>query len=88
MKEIDIHDSSVFEEAMQAFEENPVILIQFPEVFGLMALPNQIGVNGLNQTKNRLSGKYYGSVIGSAEKFFGMQEDYYEDLPYLKGTED
>jgi tRNA A37 threonylcarbamoyladenosine synthetase subunit TsaC/SUA5/YrdC len=87
MKEIDIQDSSLFEEAMQAFEENPVILIQFPDVCGLMALPNQIGVNGLNQTKNRLSGKYYGSVIGSAEKFFGMQEDF-ERLPYLKGADD
>ncbi len=87
MKEIDIQDSSLFEVAMQAFEENPVILIQFPDVFGLMALPNQIGVNGLNQTKNRLSGKYYGSVIGSAENFFGMQEDF-ESLPYLKGADD
>jgi len=87
MKEIDIQDSSLFEEAMQAFEENPVILIQFPDVFGLMALPNQIGVNGLNQTKNRLPGKYYGSVIGSAEKFFAMQEDF-ESLPYLRGAED
>jgi hypothetical protein len=87
MKEIDIQDSSLFEEVMRAFEENPVILIQFPEVFGLMALPNQIGVNGLNQTKNRLPGKYYGSVVGSAENFFGMQEDY-EDLPYLRDAED
>jgi hypothetical protein len=87
MKEIDIQDSSVFEVAMQAFEESTVILIQFPEVFGLMALPNQIGVNGLNQTKNRLPGKYYGSVVGSAENFFGMHV-YYEDLPYLKGAED
>jgi hypothetical protein len=87
MKEIDVQDSFIFEEVMRAFEENPVILIQFPDVFGLMAIPNQIGVNGLNQTKNRLPGKYYGSVVGSAENFFGMQEDY-EDLPYLKGVED
>ena len=87
MREVDIQDSSVFEEAMWAFEESPVILIQFPDVFGLMAMPNQIGVNGLNQTKDRLPGKYYGSVVGSAENFFGMQKDY-ENLPYLKDAED
>ncbi len=87
MKEIDIQDSSVFEEAMQAFEENPVILIQFPDVFGLMAMPNQIGVKGLDQTKNRLPGKYYGSVVGLVEKFFGLQENS-ERFPFLKGPED
>ena len=87
MKEIDIQDSSVFEGVMKAFDENPVILIQFPDVFGLMAIPNQIGVKGLDQTKNRLPGKYYGSVVGRVEKFFGLQEDS-ERLPFLKGPGD
>jgi hypothetical protein len=72
MKEIEVTQSGIAEVCLEAFQSFPVVMVQFPEVFGLMAIPNAEGVMGLNRVKSRLPEKYYGSVIGDATRFFRM----------------
>jgi tRNA A37 threonylcarbamoyladenosine synthetase subunit TsaC/SUA5/YrdC len=87
MKEIDILETDALEACLQAYQSFPVVMIQFPEVFGLMAIPNQDGVNGLNRVKSRMPEKYYGSVIGDTSKFLGMGLDT-ENPTYLNSESD
>jgi hypothetical protein len=75
MKELEISERGVFEACIQALASFPVVMIQFPEVFGLMAMPNREGVAGLNRVKSRLPNKLYGSVIGDLEKFLAMHTE-------------
>lgn len=86
MEEISIRDSEVLESCMGAFRKFPVVMIQFPEVFGLMALPNQDGINGLNRVKNRLPGKLYGTIIGDLHRFISMGTT--SGFPEYASTED
>ena len=84
MKELEISERGVFEACIQALASFPVVMIQFPEVFGLMAMPNREGVAGLNRVKSRLPNKLYGSVIGDLDKFMAMhtesgRTDYFND---------
>jgi len=75
MKEVSIQDSDVLSACIEAFRIFPVVMVQFPEVFGLMAMPNMEGVEGLNRVKSRLPEKLYGSVIGDLGKFLNMITD-------------
>ena len=77
MKEIGILDAGILDICLQAFEDSPVIMIQFPEVFGIVGLPNQSGIDGLNKAKNRLPEKFYGTVIGNSLPFFQMESEAY-----------
>ena len=87
MDEISLQDPGVIEACLDAFSRSPVLMVQFPEVFGLMALPTIDGIKGLHQTKQRLPGKYYGSVIGDSARFFSMENP--EDKPeYLSSPEE
>jgi hypothetical protein len=84
MKEIEIRERGVWEVCLHSLESFPVVMIQFPEVFGLMAMPNREGVAGLNRIKSRLPNKLYGSVIGDLDKFMAMhtesgRTDYFND---------
>lgn len=72
MEEIFAGDSGILDACLDSFRKHPVIMLQFPEVFALMALPNQDGVYGLDKTKQRLPQKFYGSVVGDEKRFFGM----------------
>jgi hypothetical protein len=75
MKEIEIWEPGVLEACTHALNSFPVVMIQFPEVFGLMSMPNKEGVAGLNRVKSRLPNKLYGSVIGDLEKFLAMHSE-------------
>jgi hypothetical protein len=84
MKEIEIRERGVWKDCLHSLESFPVVMIQFPEVFGLMAMPNREGVAGLNRIKSRLPNKLYGSVIGDLDKFMAMhtesgRTDYFKD---------
>jgi hypothetical protein len=87
MKEIEIQEIDALQACLQAYQSFPVVMIQFPEVFGLMAMPNKEGVDGLNRVKSRLPEKYYGSVIGNTHKFLGLGIDS-GNLAYLNSEED
>jgi hypothetical protein len=86
MKEVGILDTGIIDACLQAFEDSPVIMIQFPEVFGIVGLPNQAGVDGLNKAKNRLPAKFYGTVIGNSLPFFKMERE--EHRPDYLPSED
>lgn len=87
MIEIDITEADVLNACLDSFKNFPVVMIQFPEVFGLMALPAMEGVHGLNRVKSRLPDKLYGSVIGNIDNFFRMHTGTGQ-TDYLAGTED
>lgn len=57
----------------------PVVLVELSRVFALIAPPTIAGVTILNQVKNRLPGKYYGTVMGSVSKFIASAQQ--ETLP-------
>lgn len=72
MLEIFAGESSLLEVCLESFGEHPVIMLQFPEVFSLIALPNQDGIHSLDKVKQRLPQKFYSSVVGDEKRFFGM----------------
>jgi hypothetical protein len=70
MKEINLTDHNFAETVLNVFSsDNPVIILEFTGTYGLVA-PNSIkGANCMDKTKNRLEGKYYGSILGNCEAF-------------------
>ncbi|GAB3038229.1 hypothetical protein [Spirosoma pulveris] len=56
-----------------AIHQGP-ILVQLPRVFALLAAPTRKGVQQLDATKVRLSGKHYGTAIGSLAKFVAQAQ--------------
>jgi hypothetical protein len=80
MLEIFAGESGLLDVCLETFGEYPVIMLEFPEVFALMALPNQDGVHGLDKAKQRLPQKFYGSVVGDEKRFFGMCRQFPEYL--------
>ena len=71
--EIDINDAAIVDRIIEIFNSAfPVVLIQLPPVFGLMAPPNKIGIQVLHYTKARLDGKLYGTLIGDYTRFHGL----------------
>jgi hypothetical protein len=83
MEEVFVQDAGSLDACLSVYHTFPVVMIQFAEVFGLMALPNQEGVKGLNSAKIRLPEKIYGSLIGSSARFWGMgdKRDWMDYLP-------
>lgn len=67
MKELIISDHSIIDEITELFKSNfPVAIFEFSGVYGLLAANSEIGVNAINQVKNRLPNKYYSSIIGNS----------------------
>jgi len=54
--------------------ENPVVMLELPGVYGLIAPGTRLGVEALDRTKSRLPGKTYGSVIGRIQSFCHLVE--------------
>jgi tRNA A37 threonylcarbamoyladenosine synthetase subunit TsaC/SUA5/YrdC len=76
MKTIHIDDSNVVHEVLNVFHsENPIIIFQLPSVYTLCAPPTKVGIEILNKVKARLSGKNYGTAIGSLHRFRRMALD-------------
>jgi len=73
MKELWINDHSAISDAMEILSsDKPVIMVQLQTVYVLLAPPTRAGVQCLDTAKNRLSGKNYGTAIGSLAKFHAM----------------
>ena len=73
MKVLSISDRSAISDAMEVLSsENPVIMVQLQTVVVLLAPPTRAGVQCLDSTKNRLTGKNYGTAIGSLSRFHAM----------------
>ena len=70
MKEINLTDHNFLESVIGVFSsDNPVMILEFTGTYGLVA-PNSLkGASALDLTKNRLEGKYYGSILGNCEAF-------------------
>jgi hypothetical protein len=70
MKQITITDEHAIFEVIRIFEsDNPVVILEFPNVFGLMAPHSLKGVNCLDAVKERLPNKCYGSFMGDHQLF-------------------
>lgn len=74
MEEILASEAGLLDVCMDSFQRFPVIMLEFPEVFALMATPNQEGVDGLNRVKNRLPEKYYSTLIGDSSNFIRLSD--------------
>lgn len=73
MKELHVSEGDVAIEILRVFNSaKPVIMFQLPSVYALFAPPTQIGADALNEVKQRLPGKNYGTAIGSLESFGSM----------------
>ena len=73
MKELHITEGGIADEILRVFDsEKPVIMFQLPSVYTLIAPPTKTGAATLNEAKQRLSGKNYGTAIGSLNSFSAM----------------
>jgi tRNA A37 threonylcarbamoyladenosine synthetase subunit TsaC/SUA5/YrdC len=73
VRELLITDPAVLDAAAEAFASpRPVFLLQLPTVFALVAPPSALGVRCLDEAKQRLPEKTYGSAVGAAEAFHAM----------------
>jgi len=76
MIEIHFNDQDFCKKMVEVFESSfPVVLFEFRNVFGLLATNSLLGVEALNKTKNRLSGKFYGSFSGDLNRFSELIDD-------------
>ncbi len=71
MQTISITHARTADLAVEAIHQRP-ILVQFPTVFVLLAAPTATGAAQLDALKTRLSGKNYGTAIGSLRKFIAQ----------------
>jgi tRNA A37 threonylcarbamoyladenosine synthetase subunit TsaC/SUA5/YrdC len=71
MQIIDIDADGAFETIVKHVRTE-AILLQLPTVYTLVAAPTREGVSQLDGLKDRLSGKNYGTVMGSCEKFLSQ----------------
>lgn len=55
--------------------DNPIILLEFSTVYGLIAPINHTGVAALNRTKSRLPDKFYGSVSSDPTQIADLTTD-------------
>jgi len=73
MKELHITEGGIADEILRVFDsEKPVIMFQLPSVYTLFAPPTKAGATALNEVKQRLPGKNYGTAIGSLNSFSSM----------------
>lgn len=54
--------------------EHPVVMLEMPAVYALIAPGNRPGVEALNRAKARLADKNYGSIIGRWDQFLALLE--------------
>ena len=75
---LDIHHAEAQSAVMRVMlSDYPVAVVQFPAVFALLAPSTPLGVEALNDSKQRLNGKHYGSAIGSLEDFATLADKAY-----------
>ena len=74
MQIIDIQDPGAFDIILERVQHEAVLL-QLPTVYTLVASPTRCGVEQLNHLKDRLSGKNYGTVMGSCARFLDQALD-------------
>lgn len=87
MEEILASDAGLLDACMDSLGKFPVVMLQFPEVFALIAPPGQYGVDGLNRVKKRLPEKFYSSLIGESSNFFDLWLQLPSYLPKDKSEE-
>lgn len=73
MQLINISHPDTLRLATEEIHQRPV-LVQFPNVFVLLAAPTAAGAQQLNDLKIRKAGKNYGTAIGSLKKFLGQAD--------------
>lgn len=73
--ELHIDDPRAVPMAIDIFRSaRPLIFLQMPSVYTLIAPPTRDGVAMLDQAKLRLPSKSYGSAIGSVQEFHSLAE--------------
>ena len=66
MKEINLKDDNFAEIVEGVFKsDNPVIILEFSGNYGLVSPNSLLGTSTLDNSKTRLDGKYYGSILGN-----------------------
>lgn len=66
LEQIPLHHPRAAQLAFEVFcSDYPILLIELPSVYGLMAPNTPEGVMALNKCKKRLAGKFYGSISGN-----------------------
>ena len=68
---MDINESGTVE-AANYFMRRSAIIIQLPSVYALFSMPNQHGADFIDEAKNRMAGKNYGTTIGNLNSFLSM----------------
>lgn len=81
MKELLASEAGLLDACLESFRSFPVVMLQFPEVFALMAPPNQQGVDALNRVKKRLPEKFYSTLVGEDAHFLHLTDYLPEYLP-------
>ena len=70
MKIIELENvNSVEEVVAQLSSDNPIAILEFPRVYGLIAANSLKGVQAINTVKKRLPNKFYGSMLGDYINF-------------------
>ena len=73
--EVSIHDPGAVALVEQVLHsDHPLVMLQMPTVYTLIAPPTRRGIEALNGTKARLVGKNYGSAIGSTASFHALAD--------------
>lgn len=73
MKRLDIRDAGAIELAVEAIQDEAIV-VQLPSVFVLLAAPTSNGAALLDHAKLRLPGKNYGTAIGSLARFLAQAD--------------
>ena len=80
MKQLHLSDSGALAAACEVLRgPRPVFMLELPSVFALVAPPSLVGARALDETKRRLPGKTYGSLIGDMAAFRALTPD--SELP-------
>jgi hypothetical protein len=70
MRHVNLVDKDAIAQIIHVFESDfPVAILEFPNVFGLMAPHSLKGKQSLDNIKDRLPNKCYGSFLGDANLF-------------------
>lgn len=70
MKRTNLRDPELYTFVMEVLNSDfPVFIIEFPNVYGLMAANSIKGVNAMNKVKSRLPNKYYSTFLGDSSSF-------------------
>jgi hypothetical protein len=86
MRHINLTDHDAIAQITHVFQSDfPVVILEFPNVFGLMAPHSLKGARCLDKIKDRLPNKCYGSFLGDANLFRNLLTDnQLETFDFLK----